>query len=80
MARPGEPRAAFPSTLPHPPRLSDGAARFVPAPGRIAGRTIRRPRFSPCGGGFVFCHLLVQDYAPCRSKPRPSRKSLEGDG
>ena len=47
MARPGEPRAAFPSTLPHPRRLSDGAARLVPAPGAIAGRNSRRPRASP---------------------------------
>ena len=46
MARPGEPRAAFPSTLPHPRRLSDGAARLVPAPGAIAGRNSRRPRAS----------------------------------
>ena len=38
MARPGEPRAAFPSTLPHPRRLSDGAARLfrLPAPSPVA--------------------------------------------
>jgi len=47
VARPGEPRAAFPSTLPHPRRLSDGAASPVPAPGAIAGRNSRRSRASP---------------------------------
>ena len=79
MARPGEPRAAFPSTLPHPRRL------FKTVPPHLFRRHRRSQqsppaRFSPCAGGFAFCSLLVQDYAPCRSMPRPSRKSLGGDG